>query len=87
VSVFLWQADGPEAGARGVSGSLWAARRAAEGRLRSGAATAAEIEEAVLGLGTRALTFSYCPAGRRWQAKTSRGRVTWVPDRTRAGAR
>jgi hypothetical protein len=87
-AVFLWQADGPEQGGRGVSGDREAARRAAEKLLRSGEATAAVIEEAELGLGTRALTFAYCPTGPRWQAMTGpRGRVRWVPDRTRAGAR
>jgi hypothetical protein len=85
VSVFLWQADGPRQGGRGISGDQASARRAAEGRLHSGQATAALIEEAVVGLGTRTLTFAYYPTGPRWRARVGApGHVTWEPAGTAA---
>lgn len=63
---FLWQADGPQQGARGVSDDWRRARQHAADLLRSGQASSALVEEA--------------PGRRRWQARVgARGRVTWVP--------
>ena len=84
----LWQADGPEQGARGVCGDRRMARRAAGDLLRSGQASTAVVEEAATELGMRTLTSGYYPNGRRWQGRLgARGRVRWVPVRAGAGAR
>lgn len=79
ITVFLWQADGPRQGGRGVSGDQGSARRAAAGRLRSGAATTAVVEEATAGIGIRTLADGYCPTGEAWRARVADGRVTWMP--------
>ena len=77
---FLWQADGPRQGARGVCGSGRMARRAAADLLRSGQASTAVVEEAATELGMRTLTSGHYPNGRRWQGRLgARGRVRWVP--------
>lgn len=79
-AVFLWQADGPEQGARGVSGDEREARRAAAELLRSGQASSALVEEAATELGMRTLTDGYYPTGPRWRARVgAAGRIRWVP--------
>lgn len=79
---FLWQADGPRQGARGVCGSERRARRAAADLLRSGQASSATVEEAATELGQRTLTDGYYPSGLSWQGRLgARGRVRWVPAR------
>lgn len=76
---YLWQADGPSQGCRGVTGRPRSARTAAAALLRSGAADWAVIEEAVAGLGMRGLEDAWQPTGRRWRASLGReGRVRWV---------
>jgi hypothetical protein len=88
VSAFLWQADGPEQGARGVCDNGRSARRAAAALLRSGLASTAVVEEAAMELGMRTLSDSYYAIGQRWQARVgARGRVRWVPARTEADPR
>ncbi len=87
ITVFLWQADGPRQGGRGISGDCKAARRAAAECLRSGTATAATIEEATAEIGMRTLTDGYYPTGPRWQARVgAQGRVRWVPLKAERGA-
>lgn len=77
---FLWQADGPRQGARGVCGSERKARRAAADLLRNGQASSATVEEAATELGERTLTDGYYPSGLRWQARVGAGgRIRWVP--------
>lgn len=79
---FLWQADGPRQGARGVSDSRRRARRAAGDCLRAGQASSALVEEAAMELGQRTLADSYYAIGQRWQGRLgARGRVRWVPAR------
>jgi hypothetical protein len=88
VSVFLWQADGPRQGSRGICDVEQSARDAAAGLLRSGQASSAVIEEAVPELGMRTLTAGYWCTGQRWQGHVgARGRVRWVPVKAGAGAR
>jgi len=86
VTVYLWQADGPEAGARGVSDDERKARRAAADLLRCGQASSAVVQEAAAELGERTLTAGYYATGQRWQGRLvgAQGRVRWVP--ARAGA-
>jgi hypothetical protein len=86
--VYLWQADGAASGARGVSHDRQAARRAAEGRLLSGEAATATVEEAVAELGARTLGDDYYwRTGKRWRARVGAGgRVRWAPARTEAPA-
>ncbi len=82
MSVFLWQADGPEQGARGVTDDQRRARRAAAGLLRDGQASSAVIEEAAAELGMRTLNADYYATGQRWQGRLgARGRVRWVTAR------
>jgi hypothetical protein len=78
--VYLWQADGPLNGGRGVCGELGSAREAAEGCLRRGAATGAVVEEAVPEIGIRTLADGYCRTGEAWRAEPAPGGgITWVP--------
>jgi hypothetical protein len=88
VSVYLWQADGPRQGSRGICDVEQLARDAAADLLRSGQASFAVIEEAVPELGMRTLTAGYWCTGQRWQARVgAAGRVRWVPVRTGSVAR
>ena len=80
IVVWLWQADGPASGGRGVSGDRAAAAAAAIGRLRSGDATEAVVEEAETDLGTRTLAGGYYRTGPGWVARTGPDlSVCWVP--------
>ena len=86
-SAFLWQADGPQQGSRGVSDDQGRARRLAADCLRSGAASSAIVEAALTDLGTRTLAGGYYRTGRAWRAKVGPGgRVWWVPVTAQAGA-
>jgi hypothetical protein len=77
---FLWQADGPLQGARGVTDDAGRARRAAADCLRSGAASSAVVEEALPDLWVRTLAGGYAWTGHGWRAKVGAGgRVWWVP--------
>jgi hypothetical protein len=79
-AAFLWQADGPRQGARGVSDSRRRARRAAGDCLRAGHASTAVVVEAAAELGMRTLADSYYAIGQKWQGQLgARGRVRWVP--------
>ena len=79
-AAFLWRADGPRQGSRGVTDDGRKARRAAADLLRTGQATAAYVEEAAMELGERTLADSYYATGRKWQGRVgARGRVRWVP--------
>ena len=85
---FLWQADGPQQGARGVCGDQRKARRRAADLLRSGQASTAVVEEAAAELGERTLTAGYYCTGLRWQGRAGAGgRVRWVPSWAGAVAR
>src|SRR6266700_5317732 len=75
--VWIWDASGPAADACGVAGTAEAARDAAGPLLASGRADAARVEQAVIVLGSAALTYGYCPTGRAWEARLSAGRLTW----------
>ena len=87
MSVYLWQADGPEQGARGVTDDEQAARRAAAVLLQDGRASSAVVEEAVPELGMRTLTAGYYPTGQRWDGRLgAQGRVRWVPARAGTAA-
>jgi hypothetical protein len=80
VTVWLWQADGPASGGRGVSGDRLAARRAAEVRLLRGDAAEAVVEEAVTDLSPQTLAEGYRRTGPRWVAAAGPGpHVRWVP--------
>jgi hypothetical protein len=79
-AVFLWQADGPLNGGRGVCGEAASARLAAECCLRRGTATAAVVEEAVPAVGTSTLAGIYCRTGEAWLASRGPGGgIAWVP--------
>jgi hypothetical protein len=81
-AAFLWQADGPQQGTRGVTDNARRARQVAADCLRSDAANSAVIEEAVPDLGVRTMVGGYFRTGRGWRAKVDAGgRVWWVPVR------
>jgi hypothetical protein len=81
-SAFLWQADGPQRGTRGVTDDARRARQVAADCLRSGAASSAVIEEAIPDLGMRTIVGGYFRTGRGWRAKVgAAGQVWWVPVR------
>jgi hypothetical protein len=80
VTAFLWQADGPTMGTRGVAEDPRKARRLAAECLRSGAASSAVVEEALSDLGMRTLVGGYFRTGRGWRATVGAGgRVRWRP--------
>lgn len=77
-AAFLWQADGPAMGSRGVCGDQGRARRLAAECLRSGAADTAVVEEAVTDLMAQTLADGYRRTGPRWSARVGAGgRVRW----------
>jgi hypothetical protein len=76
---WLWQADGPQMGTRGVVGDPGSARRLAGECLLSGVADSAVVEEAAAELGERTLIDGYHRTGRRWQATIgAHGRIGWT---------
>jgi hypothetical protein len=80
VKAWLWQADGPQMGVRGVVGDPGRARRLAAECLLSGVADSAVIEEAATGgVGAQTLAAGYPRTGRRWLASVgARGRIQWT---------
>ena len=78
--VYLWDADGPASGARGVTDDPARAQEAAEACLTNGQATAARVEKTNLVTGIRALNPGYTRLGHGWTAQPRRkGRIRWVP--------
>jgi hypothetical protein len=79
-AAWLWQADGPLMGTRGVAGDSGRARRLAAECLLSGTADSAVVEEAATGgVGAQTLAGGYPRSGRKWRATVgARGRVRWV---------
>jgi len=67
-TAFLWQADGPEQGARGVCGDRRKARRAAADLLRSGQASSAVVEEGGGNEFLMALDIRFAAIGKAGQA-------------------
>lgn len=87
MTVFLWQADGPEQGARGVTDAQWLARRHAAAFLLTGQASSAVVQEAVTELGMRTLGDGYYATGPQWRGTVGDGGlVRWVPDKAGAAA-
>lgn len=76
---FLWQADGPEVGSRGVTDDEGTARKRAAACLLSGSAVAAVVQEATAELGMRTLTDGYHRTGREWRGSVGAGgQVRWT---------
>jgi hypothetical protein len=75
---YLWQADGPEQGSRGVCGDQAAARLTAEGCMNGEGATQALIRAATPGLETAGLDDGWCPTGDAWLAVPIPGGVEWT---------
>ena len=76
MTVWLWDAPGPASSALGVCGKEASARRAAAARLRSGQASAAVVEEAMVVIGAASLLDGYERTGNRWQARPGT-RIRW----------
>jgi hypothetical protein len=84
---FLWQADSPTSGARGVCGDQGDARLAAEGCIREHGAERALIRAATPGLEAVGGDDGWCPTGDAWLAEPAPGGgVTWVPVKTEPAA-
>lgn len=78
-AAFLWQADGPEIGTRGVVDDEGRARRLAAECLLSGTAVTAVVDEAATDLGRRTLESGYHRTGRGWAGRVDGGgRVRWT---------
>lgn len=76
---FLWQADGPKIGTRGVVDDAERARELAGECLQSGTAVSAVVEEAAAELGMRTLESGYHRTGRGWRARVDgAGRIRWT---------
>jgi hypothetical protein len=82
-AAWLWQADGPQMGTRGVAGDSGRARRLAADCLLSGIASSAVVEEAATGgVGAQTLAGGYPRTGRRWLATIgAQGRIRWTAAR------
>ena len=80
MKAWLWQADGPQMGVRGVVGDPGRARRLAAECLLNGVAVTAVIEEAATGgLGAQTLAAGYPRTGRKWLATVGAlGNVRWT---------
>ena len=79
---FLWQADGPGVGVRGIAGDEGTARRRAAACLLAGSAPLAVVQEATAELGMRTLTDGWHRTGREWQGiGGAGGEVRWIPVR------
>ena len=79
--VWLWDADGPNGSASGVTGDRAAACRAAvEGMALTGAATAV-VETAAHLAGGWWLSSGYCRTGHQWTARRHKSRVIWTEAR------
>jgi hypothetical protein len=72
VIVWLWDAGG----GHGVTGDAAAARKAAEGFLRSGAGSA-RVEEAVIALSASSLANVHARTGSGWSGRLRDGGVSW----------
>jgi len=79
VIVWLWDAAGPARSGRGITDDDGRARQAAEACIRSGHATAAQVERAVTVLEVRTLTADYQRTGDGWSAQHREGQITWKP--------
>ena len=80
MTLWLWDAPGPDRSACGVSADRAIAQRAARACLISGQAATALIQEAELVTGASALTPRYRRIGGGWQARRTRnGAIRWHP--------
>lgn len=77
--VYLWDAPGPGRSAGGVCGDETRAREAAEACLRSGWATSARVDAALLATSARTLQPLYERTGTAWQARPVDGELRWDP--------
>jgi hypothetical protein len=78
-AAWLWQADGPQMGTRGIVDDPGRARRLAAECLLSGNASSAVVQEAAAELGMRTLTDGYHRTGREWRGSVGAGgRVRWT---------
>ena len=91
MTVYLWDAPGPENSSSGVSDRLDAACAAAAACLTSGRAVTAKVEAALLATSWQTLEPVHEPTGTVWQARRRDGGVRWEqtsagrPDEHRAG--
>ena len=77
---YLWDADGPARGSRGVCDDQAAARAKAERCMKDDGAPRALIRAATPGVDVGGLDDGWCPTGDAWLAEFDPGGdVTWVP--------
>lgn len=78
MTVWLYDAHGPERSESGVTDDDKRIRKLAREALASTGASEVLIEQAVTELGIRTLKYGYERTGLRWRGyRTPRGRVTW----------
>jgi hypothetical protein len=78
MTVWLYDACGPERRVRGVTDDEGRARRLARESLRSVDASTALVEQALTALDATTLINGYVRTGQGWQARlTPRGRIAW----------
>lgn len=76
--VWLWDADGPDASASGVTGDHAAACRAAEAGMTAAGAVTATVEVATYLDGGGWMSSGYRRTGHLWTARRHDDRVTWT---------
>lgn len=84
--VWLWDADGPDSGASGVTGDQAVACRAAENGMTATGALTALVEAAEHLDGGGWLSSGYRRTGRGWTARRLEGRVMWTEFRRELAA-
>jgi hypothetical protein len=78
MTIWLYDARGPERHMCGVTDDEARARRLARESLRSVEATTALVEQAYAALELKTLLYVYQRTGQGWQARrTPRGRIAW----------
>jgi hypothetical protein len=78
VIVWLWDADGPDGGASGVTGDQDSACRAAEEAMAATGAAMATVETATHLDGGAWMKSGYRPTGHVWTARRRDGEVAWT---------
>jgi hypothetical protein len=81
VIVWLWDTDGPDGSASGVTDDQAAACRAAEAGMTSTGAATAVVEVAMHLDGGGWMSSGYRRTGHLWAARRHDGRVTWTRSR------
>lgn len=78
MTVWVWDAHGPDRSEGGVTDNDKRARKMAAQSLHSTGASEVLVEQATLALGIRTLNYGYQRTGQGWRGRPApRGRVAW----------